>query len=121
MIKAAGKASGQSEDKRTSAFVKEIEGYIQKAELSGFLQGVGQGLDKGLHVGRLTALIEQLKRRFGPLPEETERRVLSASSEELYLWLMNILLAQNLDDVFKTEEEGAQASPRKASTKSKMH
>jgi hypothetical protein len=119
--KTAEKSASRKEDYDRSDFVKEIEDHIREAELSSFLQGVTQGLDKGLHVGRLTALTEQMKRRFGPLPDGVDRRVMNGSSRELYVWLMNILTAQSLEEVFKDEDETDAALKKKGTPKSNVH
>lgn len=91
--------------KETQTLIQEIEDYVRASEHSAFKQGVVQGLEKGIHVGRMTALHGQLMMRFGRLPRETDRRVMGASGDEIDEWLGNILVAPELADVFNTEEE----------------
>jgi hypothetical protein len=117
----------KSASKDTDTLIKEIEDYVRESEHSAFKQGVVQGLEKGIHVGRLTALHGQLMMRFGRLPQETDRRVMVASADEIDEWLGNILVAPQLEDVFKIEEETPdeatdQEPPQKKKTsKSSVH
>lgn len=49
--------------------------------------------------GRVAALLRQLRKRFGPLPVELEKRLAAASSDQLDLYLDRVLEAASLDEV----------------------
>lgn len=112
-----GKATNQEDD----AFSKRFEECVRELELAGFKQGLVQGLDKGVRVGRMIALHGQLMMRFGRLPEAADRRVLSASPDEIDDWLGKVLTAEKLDDVFKLPEPEPTAEPKKKAAKNNMH
>ena len=111
----------QDQAKSEDEYLDSATALMREAEFSGFLQGVTQGLDKGLHVGRMMALHEQMMMRFGRLPDETDQRVLNASSDEIDDWLGNILIAQNIEDVFKVTEEETDTTPTPGCAKPNMH
>ncbi|MFC4296716.1 DUF4351 domain-containing protein [Castellaniella hirudinis] len=46
-------------------------------------------------------LLRQIERRFGPVDEATTQRVRSARCPALETWLLNILDAETLEDVFR--------------------
>lgn len=102
---------GKTADKESKTLIQEIEDYVRASEHSAFKQGVVQGLEKGIHVGRMTALHGQLMMRFGRLPQETDQRVMGASGDEIDEWLGNILVAPALEDVFQIDA-GAQNESR---------
>lgn len=49
--------------------------------------------------GRVAALLRLLRKRFGPLPIDLEKRLAAASSEQLDLYLDRVLDAGSLDEV----------------------
>ena len=112
-----GKATSQADD----SISKQFEECVRELELAGFKQGLVQGLDKGVRVGRMIALHGQLMMRFGRLPEAADRRVLSASPDEIDDWLGKVLYAEKLDDVFKLQEPEPTTEPKKKAAKSNMH
>ena len=59
-----------------------------------------EGIHHGVVQGERTALLRQLRRRFGELNAETEERVASAEVDQLNQWLDNVLDARTLDEVF---------------------
>jgi hypothetical protein len=63
-------------------------------------QGVEKGVEKGIEKGQRTALLRQLTRRFGALPEPVAAQVAAATSADIERWLDRILDATALDDVF---------------------
>ena len=69
-----------------------MTGIVSQAREEGIHQGVVQG--------ERTALLRQLRRRFGELNAETEERVASAEVDQLNQWLDNVLDARTLDEVF---------------------
>jgi hypothetical protein len=48
-------------------------------------------------------LLRQLKRRFGPLPPETEARVRAAGPDRLDLWGERILESDELHQILKDD------------------
>jgi predicted transposase/invertase (TIGR01784 family) len=66
----------------------------------GLEQGRAQGKVEGLTEGKTTLLLQQLTRKFGPLPTAAQQRVASASGEDLDAWALNVLGATTLEDVF---------------------
>jgi len=49
--------------------------------------------------GQAKVLLEQLRLRFGPIPEASRARVEAATPEQLDGWVELVLTAQTLDDV----------------------
>jgi hypothetical protein len=63
----------------------------------------GQRLEQqGVQKGQRTALLRQLTRRFGAVPEPVTARVAAATPADIERWLDRILDATSLDDVFAT-------------------
>ena len=62
-----------------------------------------QGLQQGLLEGECLILQRQLTKRFGPLTEETQARLQSATREQLEAWGERILDARNLHELFDDE------------------
>ena len=95
-----------SDNERTEyeqRFPKEstaLTGIVSQAREEGIQQGVQQGVQQGMVQGERTALLRQLRRRFGELDAETEERVASAEADQLNQWLDNVLDARTLDEVF---------------------
>ena len=50
--------------------------------------------------GVAEALEQQLSTRFGPLPNQVAERLRSATARQLKLWLVRVLTAKTLDEVF---------------------
>ena len=63
-------------------------------------EGLSQGLSQGRILGQAEALLRQMTRRFGPLPESVVSRVRSAAPAELDEWTDRILTAPTLEAVF---------------------
>ena len=61
------------------------------------------GMQQGMQQGEEKLLERQLTRRFGPLSEATRSLLKSAELSQLERWADNILDAQTLEDVFKSE------------------
>jgi flagellar biosynthesis/type III secretory pathway protein FliH len=77
---------------RESALKEGIEKGIEK--------GLEKGLEKGREEGKRDLLLEQLERRFGPLPQATVKRVRAlTSSEELSRLATRVLDAPSLEDL----------------------
>ncbi|WP_170235297.1 DUF4351 domain-containing protein, partial [Verticiella sediminum] len=70
-------------------------------ERIGIEKGLEQGRGEGRHEGLRQALSSLLERRFGPLPPAARERVQTASADTLQIWLLRVLDAARLDDVFE--------------------
>jgi hypothetical protein len=66
----------------------------------GFARGFARGFEMGKVEGKREVLLRQLALRFGTLPESVKARVDGAGSEDLERWVVRILDAVSLDDVF---------------------
>ena len=62
--------------------------------------GVEKGIQQGMQKGEATALVRQMKKKFGNLPKDAEERIEKANSETLLEWLDNVLEANTVDEVF---------------------
>ncbi len=66
----------------------------------GLEKGLEQGLERGREEGRRELLLEQIERRFGPLPAATVKRVRALSfPEELSRLAARVLDASSLEDL----------------------
>ena len=77
-----------------------MTGIVSQAREEGIHQGIEQGVQQGMVQGERTALLRQLRRRFGELDADTEERVANAGVEQLNQWLDNVLDARTLAEVF---------------------
>ena len=77
-----------------------MTGIVSQAREEGNHQGIEQGVQQGMVQGERTALLRQLRRRFGELDAETEERVANAGIDQLNQWLDNVLDARTLAEVF---------------------
>jgi len=59
-----------------------------------------KGMDEGRREGERVVLLRQLRRRFGPLDEPTEKRVGSTDADTLLEWADRLLTAERIEDVF---------------------
>jgi hypothetical protein len=59
-----------------------------------------EGVEQGRKEGEAHALLRLLETKFGPTPAELSERVRSAPTEQLDVWLMRILTADNIEQVF---------------------
>jgi flagellar biosynthesis/type III secretory pathway protein FliH len=89
--------------------IETIEGenkmrYVTSVERHAIKRGMEQGLEQGLKKGKLegeaTILQRLLTKRFGPLPEETQCRLRTATLDQLDLWTERLLDAPTLSTVF---------------------
>jgi flagellar biosynthesis/type III secretory pathway protein FliH len=72
----------------------------ERALKEGIEKGLEKGMEKGREEGKRDPLLEQLERRFGPLPQSTVKRVLAlTSSEELSRLAARVLDAPSLEDL----------------------
>ena len=72
----------------------------ESALKEGIEKGLEKGLEKGREEGKRDLLLEQLERRFGPLPQATVKRVRALTSpEELSRLAARVLDAPSLEDL----------------------
>ncbi|MFT0534256.1 DUF4351 domain-containing protein, partial [Castellaniella hirudinis] len=88
------------------ALTKENEmTYVTLIERAGrdkwFAEGLVEGKAEGSVEGQSKTLLLQMQRRFGPQPDAIARRIRAATAAQLETWLLNILDATELDDVFR--------------------
>ena len=60
-------------------------------------------MQEGAQRGVARMLADMLAERFGPLDDETSKRLAGASQEELRHWSLRLLTAQSLDEVFRLQ------------------
>jgi hypothetical protein len=68
-----------------------------------FAKGHTEGHIAGHTAGHIAAIRKVLERRFGPLPGWVLERLASATSDQQERWLMRVLDAASLDDVFQQD------------------
>ncbi|TSH94531.1 DUF4351 domain-containing protein, partial [Verticiella sediminum] len=84
------------------AYVTSVERIgIEKGLAQGRLEGRQEGQREGRLLGMQQILLSLLERRFGPLPQAARERVQTASVDTLQAWLLRVLDAAVLDDVFE--------------------
>jgi hypothetical protein len=59
-----------------------------------------RGREQGIKLGRREMLLDQLRERFGALPDVAVARVTAAGMTELQTWSKRVLRASTLDGVF---------------------
>jgi flagellar biosynthesis/type III secretory pathway protein FliH len=97
---------------RRQATDREVALLLHRAE---FAKGQEQaaakarkeGREEGREEGRADLLLNQLKCKFGDVPDAVRERLKSASSEEISLWAERILFANALDEVFESRAVSA--------------
>jgi len=78
-----------------------VEAWRQEAIQEGVKQGVQEGVKQGIQQGECAVLLRQLRRRFGDAVDaHVERRIATASIEQIDLWTVRILSAATLAEVF---------------------
>jgi hypothetical protein len=92
------------EETRRLAFVRERALRDERSELGAARdEGLEEGLAKGIAKGEATVLERQLRRRFGPLGDDTLARLHTAAPEQLELWAERVLDAPDLAAVFQVQ------------------
>ncbi len=84
-------------------------GWHQEGLREGLQEGLQRGLQRGRTEGRVEGRVEErrestrrlLTRRFGPLPEEVQLRIETASMEDMKLWTERLFDAATLDEIFQ--------------------
>ena len=96
----------ESLSRRVQETIHQIEAeknvqYVTSIERLAIQDGIQIGRQEGRQEGQAYLLRRLLTRSFGSLPEPLERRLESASSEDIERWSERILSAASLDDVFR--------------------
>ena len=73
-----------------------IANTIEKKSMA---EGMARGRAEGKVEGMAVSLLRQLQKRCGPVPETVQKRILSASVEELEAWADAVLDASSIDGV----------------------
>jgi predicted transposase YdaD len=73
----------------------------QEGRQEGREEGRQEGRAEGRQEGEARLVLRQLRLKFGPLGPEIEDRVRSADTERLLRWGERVLMAENLQDVFR--------------------
>ena len=68
----------------------------------GLLEGRKEGRKEGRLDERRRLVGRQLTKKFGPLDEQTQKRLQQAGGRQLLSWSERLLTADNLEDVFKS-------------------
>ncbi|MFI3138049.1 MAG: Rpn family recombination-promoting nuclease/putative transposase [Methylococcaceae bacterium] len=77
-----------------------LQGGRQEGRQEGRQVGRQEGIQEGIHRGEAAILERLLVRRFGTLTEEIKQKLENASTDQLEDWALNVLEANNLQDVF---------------------
>ncbi|OUD15250.1 DUF2887 domain-containing protein [Thioflexithrix psekupsensis] len=81
---------------------------MTEGEVKGEARGKAIGEARGKAIGELKgqriALVNLLKKRFGKLPKTAEAKIKKATSAELEQWILNVLDAKTIDNVFQELE-----------------
>ncbi|WP_345251055.1 DUF4351 domain-containing protein, partial [Pigmentiphaga soli] len=73
---------------------------LQEGRQEGRQEGWQEGRQEGRLEGAQALLRKQLERRFGPLPEPLQARLVGADAAALEVWSIRLLDASSLQDVF---------------------
>ena len=76
-----------------------MDSIVNTVEKKSMAKGMARGRAEGKVEGRAEMLLRQLQKRFEPVPETVQRRVLGASVEELEAWADAVLDASSIDGV----------------------
>ncbi|TBU93267.1 hypothetical protein DNJ95_12025 [Stutzerimonas kirkiae] len=98
-------ALSDDDEARRLAFVRERALHDEvtekaEAEARGRLAGKAEGKIEGKIEGRADTLRNQLRLKFGALPDAFEQRLQSADEAELTTWTERVLFAEQLEQVF---------------------
>ena len=83
----------------TERGMQYVTGIERRALERGVKQGIEQGIQRG-EVGLFRSLLSQV---FGEIPASIEKRVETASSDQIKAWIPRVLSAETLEDVFGQE------------------
>lgn len=76
------------------------ERLIQQGEERGILKGIQQGEERGIEKGKREMLLLLLQQRFGSqVSADVERRLTTASAEQITAWASRVMSAATLADL----------------------
>ncbi len=93
------KGTAMSVNENFQNFFRDL---TQTAHAKGQKVGRAEGRMEGRIEGQSTLLSHLLARRFGPLDDATQSRLMSANPRQMKQWAERILTATRLEDVFKS-------------------
>jgi flagellar biosynthesis/type III secretory pathway protein FliH len=89
------------DEEKRMAFVNTWEERgIEKGIAKGIEAGIAKGIEKGITLGEAALLERLLTRRFGPLSDDAQALLASATSAQLQTWGDRVLDAATLAEVF---------------------
>jgi len=74
---------------------------LRRERAAGLEEGMQQGMQQGEHEGALAFLQSLLERKFGPVPQWAAVRLAGADTGTLRQWGVNVLDADQIEDVFE--------------------
>ena len=96
-LSAVGSDSGEE---TMDSIVNTVEKKsMARGRAEGMAEGKVEGMAQGRAKGKAEMLLRLLQKRFEPVPETVQRRVLGASVEELEAWADAVLDASSIDGV----------------------
>ena len=78
--------------------------YITTAERLGMERGMQQGMQQGRQEGEYRLLLQLLKLKFRSIPKNYLQQMTAADADLLLIWGKRILTAENIEDVFSSDE-----------------
>ncbi len=89
--------------KGTAMSVNEnFQNFFRDLTQTAHAKGQKVGRAEGRMEGQSALLSHQLARRFGPLDDATQSRLMSANPRQMKQWAERVLTATRLEDVFKS-------------------
>jgi hypothetical protein len=82
------------------ALRRELDQLEEQTKMSYVTSWERFAREEGLHEGEARALLRQLEAKFGPPPAALAERVRAAPIEQLDAWLMRVLTAERIEQVF---------------------
>lgn len=82
-----------------SGALPEARAAMDNAYASGHAAGLEEGREEHLDAAK-TLLLNLLEEKFGPLPDEALDRIEEALLPRVQRWILAILAAESVDDVF---------------------
>jgi len=78
---------------------------LKQAHTEGLAEGLAEGKNEGMAEGLRRGLMIAVQGRFGTLPNSVQKQIDQATVAELNHWLEQVLIAQQLEDVFAMTHE----------------